>query len=211
MPTERNLPAAVVLAGGRSTRMGRDKSLLTLDGKPLVAHVLDRLRPQVRAVAINANVDLARFASFGVPVLADTLPNHPGPLAGLLTGMGWARGIGAEKLVSVPTDSPFVPRDLVQRLMDAAVRSPDRPALAASSGRRHPVVGLWPVELVRLLGDFLAAGETYKVAAFADRCGAVTVEFPLITLAGREMDPFFNINTPDDLALAETVLEELRQ
>lgn len=208
---EDKLPAAVVLAGGRSTRMGKDKALLMLGGKTLVAHVLERLRPQARAVAINANGDPLRFAALAAPVLADTVPGHPGPLAGLLAGMEWARAIGAAGIVTVPTDSPFVPRDLVARLVTAARAEPQRPVLAASCGRRHPVAGLWPVQLTGALQEFLAARETFKVSVFADRCAAVSVDFPATTIAGRTIDPFFNVNTPEDLALAEVILEELQQ
>jgi molybdopterin-guanine dinucleotide biosynthesis protein A len=203
------LPAAVVLAGGRSTRMGSDKSLLALSGRPLIAHVLARLRPQARAVAINANGDAARFERFGLPVLADTVEGHRGPLAGLLAGMEWAEALGASHLVGAPTDSPFIPGDLVVRLSEASRQEPGRPALAASAGRTHPVVGLWPVALAGRLRGFLTAGETYKVSAFAGQCGAVAVDFPLIRITGRDIDPFFNVNTPDDLQFAEALLEDM--
>ncbi len=204
------LPAAVVLAGGRSTRMGQDKALLMLGGKPLVAHVLERLRPQAGAVTINTNGDPSRFAGLAAPVLGDTVAGYPGPLAGLLAGMEWAKSIGSTFVVTLPTDSPFIPRDLVARLT-ASQSDPARPILAASFGRRHPVAGLWPVSLAGALRDFLAAGETYKVSVFADRHGAVSVDFPSIELDGRTVDPFFNVNTPEDLALAETILKELQQ
>jgi len=206
---EQPLPATVVLAGGRSTRMGTDKALLKLGGKPLVAHVVERLRPQAGAVAVNANGDPSRFAALGVSVLADTVADFPGPLAGLLAGMEWAKAIGSAGIVTVPTDSPFIPRDLVVRLT-ASHPDPAHPLLAASCGRRHPVAGLWPVMLAGALRDFLAAGETYRVSVFADRCGAVSVDFPAIELDGRTVDPFFNVNTPEDFALAETILKELQ-
>ena len=201
-PSGHVLPAAVVLAGGRSIRMGTDKSLLMLSGRPLVAHVLDRLRPQVGEMAISANGDPERFAPFELPVLADTVEGYVGPLAGLLAGMEWAMRIGAAQIVSAPTDSPFIPDDLVVRLLAASEQYPSRPALATSGGRRHPVVGLWPVALAGRLLDFLTSGATYKVSAFADACDAVAVDFPMIALAGRAIDPFFNVNTPDDLAEA---------
>lgn len=203
-------PPAVVLAGGRSTRMGKDKALLMLGGTPLVAHVLERLRPQARAVAINANDDPSRFAALEVPVLADTVAGYPGPLAGLLAGMEWAKSVGATGIVTIPTDSPFIPGDLVARLATSQ-SNPTHPVLAASCGRRHPVVALWPVALADALRDFLAASETFKVSVFADRCGAISVDFPAIELDGRTIDPFFNVNTPEDFALAETILEELQQ
>ncbi|MDW6023696.1 molybdenum cofactor guanylyltransferase MobA [Mesorhizobium sp. BAC0120] len=203
-------PAAIVLAGGRSARMGGgDKSLLTLGGRPLLSHVLDRLIPQADKIAISANGDPSRFAQFGLPVLPDTMEGYLGPLAGLLAGMDWAQATGAAQIASVPTDSPFIPADLTARLMSSA--SPDRPALAASGGKHHPVVGLWPVALAGRLRDFLESGATYKVSAFAQECGAVLVDFPVIALTGDNVDPFFNVNTPEDLSLAEKVLEETQR
>jgi molybdopterin-guanine dinucleotide biosynthesis protein A len=189
---------------------GGDKSLLALGGRPLLAHVIDSLRPQAGEIAISANADPARFARFGLPVLGDTIQGHLGPLAGLLAGMEWAAANGASLLLSVPTDSPFIPADLFARL-SAAQQNPGRPALAASGGKTHPVVGLWPVSLARPLRDFLISGATYKVSAFADRCDAVYADFPMIMPADRTVDPFFNVNTPDDLAVAETMLKELQR
>lgn len=205
-----DLPAAIVLAGGRSSRMGgRDKSLQLLGGRPLMAHVLDGLAHQASAVAISANGDPARFAEFALPVLPDTVAGYLGPLAGLLAGMQWAQGLGATYILSMPTDTPFFPANLCAAL--AAAASATTPALAASNGRRHPAVGLWPVALAGRLADFLHAGATYKVSAFADSCGAVAVDFPMLARAGSGLDPFFNVNSPADLAFAETMLEELRQ
>ena len=202
-------PAAVVLAGGLSRRMGgNDKSLAMLGKRPLLAHVLGRLAAQTADIAISANGDPARFAEFGRPVLADTIEGHLGPLAGLLAGMTWAKGIGSTQIVSVPTDCPFVPADLISRLARASAHSLNVPVLAASAGRRHPVVGLWPVALAGRLLDFLASGAKARVADFAGSCGAAAVEFPMMDLAVRTVDPFFNVNTPDDLAEAEAVLRE---
>lgn len=205
-------PAALVLAGGLSRRMGGvEKSLMRLGDRPLLAHVLGRLAAQTASIAISANGDPERFAEFGRPVLADTIPGNLGPLAGLLAGLIWARENGAPALVSVPTDSPFVPADLVERLSRAAAASPGKPVLAVSGGRRHPVVGLWPTALAGRLLDFLASGTSYRVADFADLCGAVGVDFPPVALPGRTFDPFFNVNAPEDLAAAEAVLRELRR
>jgi molybdopterin-guanine dinucleotide biosynthesis protein A len=201
--------AAVVLAGGLSRRMGGiEKSLVILGKRPLLAHVLGRLAAQTADIAISANGDPKRFADFGRPVLADTIEGHLGPLAGLLAGMTWARAIGSLQIVSAPTDCPLLPTDLISRLARASTQSPDAPVLAASGGRRHPVVGLWPVALAGKLLDFLASSAKHRVADFADACGAVTADFPLVTLPGRTVDPFFNVNTREDLAEAETVLQE---
>lgn len=195
--------AGVILAGGRATRMGGgDKGLRTVGGRRLLDHVLDRLAPQVGAMAINANGDPARLAEFGLPVLADSLPDHPGPLAGVLAGLDWAAGIGAQAIVTAAADTPFFPRDLVARLVGAA--GPSGLCLAASPDedghlQRHPTFGLWPVAL---RGDLRAAltGGLRKIVLWTDGHGAGTAAF-----ASDPFDPFFNVNTPEDLALAETL------
>ena len=155
-----DLPVAVLLAGGLARRMGGgDKPLRLLGGRPLLDHVLDRIRPQVRAVALNANGDPARFAAWGLPVLPDPLPGNPGPLAGVLAGMRWAASVGAAYVLSVPTDTPFLPSDLVERL-DAARRLAGVPiACAASGGPTHPVVALWPVSTRRRAGGGAGGGD----------------------------------------------------
>ena len=209
-PAATGLPAAIVLAGGRSSRMGDvDKSLVQLGGRPLIAHVLGRLKRQASAVAISANGDPARFGELVLPVLPDTVPGYLGPLAGLLAGMQWAQSVGATHILSMPTDTPFFPESLGASL--AEVSRADAPVLAASGGRRHPTIGLWPVALAGRLSNFLRSGATYKVSVFADECGAAAVDFPMIAVPGRSVDPFFNVNSPADLAFAETLLEELRQ
>ncbi|MFN4098840.1 MAG: molybdenum cofactor guanylyltransferase MobA [Pararhodobacter sp.] len=183
--------AAVILAGGRATRMGGgDKALLMLHGRPLLAQVIGRLAPQVAALAVNANGDPSRFAGFGLPVLADPVAGFPGPLAGVLAGMDWAAGLGFAQVLSVAGDTPFLPADLVARLGRVPF------GVAASLGRQHPVVALWPVALRGALREALGRGE-HKVGRFAADHGALAVDF----LA--PPDPFFNINTPGDLARAE--------
>jgi len=192
--------AAVILAGGRATRMGGgDKTLLPLAGKPVLQHVIQRLATQVPLLAVNANADPARFERFGLPVLADTVPGQPGPLAGVLAAMGWAAELGCSGLVTVAGDTPFVPADLVQRLVAAGpfalAASPDD----AGDLRIHPTIGLWPVALSDSLHAALLRGER-KVGLWARDNGAVTVRFDT------QPDPFFNINTPEDLTLAESRL-----
>jgi molybdopterin-guanine dinucleotide biosynthesis protein A len=185
---------AVILAGGLSRRMGGgDKGLLPLGPGTVLSAILARLAPQARPLAINANGDPARFAALGLPVLPDPVPDHPGPLAGLLAAMDWAAGLGAPAVLTVPGDGPFLPMDLLPRLHEAGL-----PALAASAGRRHPVAGLWPVALAPSLREALARG-TRKVTAFTDTLDARTVEFPV---PPDGPDPFLNLNTPEDLALA---------
>ncbi|MEZ5720576.1 MAG: molybdenum cofactor guanylyltransferase MobA [Paracoccaceae bacterium] len=188
----------VVLAGGRGSRMGGvDKALVTLGGQPMIAHVIARLGPQVGALAINAGGDPARFAGLGLPVLPDPVPGQPGPLAGVLAGMRWAASQGASHVATAATDTPFLPADLVARLK-AGAQAPI--ALAESDGWLHPTFGLWPVTLAEDLELALEAG-TRKVAGWALGEGAVRVQF-----AAEPFDPFFNVNTPDDLATAERIL-----
>lgn len=201
----------VILAGGRASRMGGgDKALREVAGASLLRRVIDRLSPQCAAVAINANGAPARLSDFGLPVIADGSDDRPGPLAGVLAGMDWAAALGASHIVTVAADTPFFPRDLCARL--AAGLSPDLPiALAATPdprpGRvgalaRHPTFGLWPVALRDDLRAALAEG-VRKVVLWTDRHGAATVAFD-----AAPFDPFFNVNTPDDIETAERIARE---
>ncbi len=188
-------PVGVILAGGLSRRMGGgDKALLPLGQGTLVSHVAARLGPQVSALALNANGDATRFAALGLPVLADSLPDHPGPLAGILAAMDWAAGQGAHMVVTAPADTPFLPRDLVSQLERVAEAS--GAAIAASGGRTHPVCGLWPVAARADLRAALAGGMR-RLSDWTDRLGAGIAPFP-----DTPEDPFFNVNTPEDLARA---------
>lgn len=200
--------AAVVLAGGQATRLGGgDKPLRPLHGRPMLARILERLEPQVGAMALSANGDPARFAEYRLPVLADDGPaGRAGPLAGILSGMTWAKGQGSETVLTVAGDTPFFPPDLASRLAEAVAKQPGDIAVAASDGRRHPVFALWPVGLEADLRDFLARSATFSVAAFQERHRTVGVEFRMSSVAGKELDPFFNVNTPQDLARAEAIL-----
>lgn len=191
----------VVLAGGRSSRMGGgDKCLQRLGTKALLGHVLERLKPQVHAIVVNANGDVARFAGFGAAVVSDSVPNFVGPLAGILAGMDWARERhpGTRWLVSSAGDSPFLPRDLVARLH--RVRESARMVVAGSAGWRHPTTALWPVDLADDLRQALAAGER-KIDRFTARYAVATANFD-----SDPVDPFFNVNTPEELAEAERLL-----
>lgn len=180
--------------------MGQDKALLALAGRPLIAHVLDRLAPQLGLVAVSWNGAPAALGHLGLPLLQDSAPDRPGPLAGVLAGLDWAAGLGADWLVSVPVDTPFLPRDLVARLASAAAPG-GGPVLAASDSGLHPAAALWPV---RLRGDLRLALDQgqRRVAGWALDQGAVSVQF-----AGEAgTDPFVNLNTPADLAAAEALL-----
>jgi molybdopterin-guanine dinucleotide biosynthesis protein A len=195
--------AGVLLAGGRARRMGGgDKCLRMLAGKPLLAHVIARAGPQVRALVINTNSDPARFARFGLPVVADGIADFAGPLAGVLAGLDWAADNARDcaLVASFATDAPFFPADLVARLRDAVDAGADL-ACAASGGRAHPVFGLWPVRLRGDLRDAMIREGIRKVDEWTARYRLAEVEFP----AGA-VDPFFNANRPEDLAEAEDIL-----
>jgi len=210
-------PLGVILAGGLATRMGGgDKGLLQLGGQSLLGHVIDRLAPQVGGLALNANGDPARFADLGLPVLPDSIAGYAGPLAGVLAGLDWAAGQGADCIVTAAADTPFFPRDLVDRLTRAAQgqahplvlattpRIGDE-ALKSGGGRRvnrHPTFGLWPVALRDDLRAALTDG-LRKVVLWTDRHDGREALFP-----ADPFDPFFNVNTPEDLIRAQHLLEQ---
>jgi len=194
----------LLLAGGLSRRMGGgDKSLRLLAGRPLLQYVIDRLRPQVDALVLNANGDPARFAGFGLPVVADSVPDFAGPLAGVLAGLDWAAANRPDcpLVVSVATDAPFLPDNLVARLAEEMQAEGAELACAASGGQAHPVIGLWPLRLRADLRRALVTEGIRKVDEWTARYRLVTVPF-----ADRPIDPFFNANRPEDLERAETIL-----
>ncbi|WP_287759189.1 molybdenum cofactor guanylyltransferase MobA [Acidiphilium sp.] len=182
---------AVILAGGAGRRLGGvDKALLILHGRTMLDHAIATVSGQVGAVALSAAGDPARFARFGIPVLEDGRHRGKGPLAGVLAGMRWAAETGGEALLSLPVDTPFAPRDLVARLGAA-------PSVAASHGRTHHLVALWPVAAADALERFLDGPGPYRVSGFAAEIGMRAVAF------ADERDPFVNINTQADLDAAE--------
>lgn len=195
-------PVGVILAGGQATRMGGgDKGRLPLGGQTILDHVVARLRPQVADLALNANGDPDRFADLGVPVVADSVGGFSGPLAGVLAGMDWAADKGATHIVTAAADTPFFPGDLVPVLMAAAEAQSKPIALAKTDNGRHPTFGFWPVDLREDLRRSLSDG-LRKVVLWTDAHGTANAEFPV-----ERFDPFFNVNTPDDLAEAERLLE----
>jgi molybdopterin-guanine dinucleotide biosynthesis protein A len=189
--------AGVVLAGGAGRRIGGAKGERRLGGRPLLAHVVARVRPQVALLLLNGD----GLDAEGLPVVADALPGRQGPLAGLLGAMDWlaAQAPEASALLTVPVDTPFLPADLVARLAAALGETGAGCAVAASGGRHHPVVALWRWERREDLRSALTVEGVRKVDLWAQRCGRVEVPWP----AGPAADPFFNINTGEELAEAE--------
>jgi molybdopterin-guanine dinucleotide biosynthesis protein A len=192
---------AVILAGGLARRMGGgDKGLRTVGGQTILGRVIGRMRPQASALVLNANGDPARFARFGLDLIADAVPGSQGPLAGILSGLLWAaEQPGMTALVSVPSDTPFLPPDLVAARDDASADI----AYASSGGWNHPVIGLWPLYLAPALRAALARGIT-KIDAFTAAYACIGVDWPT-----DPFDPFFNANRPDDLAEADRIAARL--
>jgi molybdenum cofactor guanylyltransferase len=196
----------VLLAGGQSRRMGGgDKALRPLGQQTLLDHVIARVRPQVAALLVNANGDPARFARFGLPVVADSIADFAGPLAGILAGLDWTvvNRPDCALVVSLATDAPFLPSDLVARLVEGMDAQGAELACAASGGQPHPVIGVWPVRLREELRHALVAEGIRKVDRWTARYRLATVDFPATPI-----DPFFNANRPEDLDRATALLQE---
>jgi molybdopterin-guanine dinucleotide biosynthesis protein A len=194
----------IILAGGLARRMGGgDKPLKEIAGKPILAHVIARLRPQCAQLVLNANGDPARFAAFGLTVIADDVPDFAGPLAGILAGLEWvaANVRDCECAVTVAADTPFIPRDLVQRLQAARMGEACEIAVAASGGRTHPVIALWPIALRSELRRALVNEGERKIDRFTARYEIAEVSWP-----NEPYDPFFNVNEIGDVAAAEAML-----
>jgi molybdopterin-guanine dinucleotide biosynthesis protein A len=194
-------PLGLVLAGGLARRMGGgDKPMTRVGGKTILARVLERMTPQCSRVILNANGDPARFADTGLPVVADDVPDFAGPLAGILAGLDWAAAHAPDisTVVSVPGDCPFLPRDLVARLSEAREAAGQPLACARSGEWRHPVVGLWPVALRVDLRRALTEEGMRKIELWTARHGVALADWP-----ADPVDPFFNVNTPEDAAAAE--------
>jgi molybdopterin-guanine dinucleotide biosynthesis protein A len=193
-----------VLAGGLARRMGGgDKPLRSIGGRTVLEWIINRLTPQVRRVILNANADPARFDGFHLPVVADNLPDNPGPLAGVLAALDWAAGTDPKLawVLTLPGDAPFIPRDLAARLHAAREGDDATLACAASHNRAHPVIALWPVSIRDELRQAIADQGIHKIEAFTQRYRRPTVEWSAVPV-----DPFFNVNTPDDLAEANRLV-----
>ena len=189
---------AVIVAGGRSSRMGREKALETIRGRTIIARIVALLKAQGLEPVINANGDVARFAGTGLPVIGDLRTDIQTPLAGLHTALNSARERGFDAALTVPSDAPFLPADLFRKLSGSG-----RPAIAASGGQAHYLTGLWPVELLAALERALSAERLPRMQDWAKMCDAAIVEWPAIPY-----DPFFNVNTPEELAEAERIAAE---
>lgn len=198
----------LVLAGGLARRMGGgDKALIQLGGRTILERVLARLRPQCRAIVLNANRDPGRFAGYGLPVVPDDIPDYAGPLAGILAGLDWmaANAADCDWMLSVPGDCPFLPGDLVARLHAARLAGNQPLACARSGDWRHPVVGLWPVSLRADLRHALEAEGLHKIEVWTARHGVAIAEW-----ADSPVDPFFNVNTPQDRDRAAAIAAQYR-
>lgn len=197
--------AGLVLAGGRSSRMGGDdKALIELAGKSLLSHSIANLAPQATPLAISSNNDLGSAAG-GFPVLPDLVEGRQGPLAGIHAGLVWAKSLaGVECLVTVSVDAPFIPAGFVSQLTRRAEETEAPIVVASSSGNHHPTCALWRVSLLTRLETFLRESRSRRAMHFVSTCGFVTEDF----ISGLGADPFFNVNTPDDLAAARRWLGE---
>ena len=196
-------PLGVVLAGGLARRMGGgDKARLRIGGRTILERVLECFQPQCAALIVNANGDPARFSDTGLAIVADSIPDFAGPLAGILAALDWAAAHSPElaDVVSVPGDCPFLPHDLVAQLLSARAAARTPLACARSGDQRHPVVALWPVDVRDDLRRALVEEGLRKIEAFTARHGVAVADWPV-----RPFDPFFNVNTPDDAAEAERI------
>ncbi len=211
MPSSPQNILGVILAGGRSRRFGGgDKGFADLAGQPVLAHVIDRFCPQVPRLILNANGDVDRFKGFRLDVVTDGEHPGQGPLSGILAALDWAKREpqGYTKVATVSTDVPFLPPDLVARLeAESSAESGNGVAIAMSAGRRHPTIALWPLAIRDAVANALER-QALGVNAFALHLNAVAVAFPMRDIANRAIDPFFNVNTPDDLDTAGALIEK---
>lgn len=189
----------VIVAGGRSSRMGREKAAETLRGRTILSRIASALAPQVDEIVINANGDEARFSASGLSVIADLRPEVGTPLAGLDTALSLGKAKGCDAVLTVPSDSPFLPADLAARLFAAGGQA----AIAASGGQAHYLTGLWSPGLLGKIEQALAQPRFPRLQDWARDCGAAIVEWP-----SQPYDPFFNVNTPEELAEAERIAAE---
>lgn len=193
----------LILAGGLARRMGGgDKALIEIGGRTILDRVIETVAPQCDQIILNANGDPARFSRFGLSVVPDDIPDFAGPLAGILAGLDWAAANRPDLawIASVPGDCPFLPKNLVERLHTARLAANKPLACAKSGDWRHPVAGLWPVALRADLRHALVNEGLHKIEVWTARHGIAIAEWP-----DRPIDPFFNVNTPEDRARADDI------
>lgn len=189
-----------IIAGGRSSRMGgREKAFLELASKPVILHVIEQFEPQVDQLVINANGDASRFSEFGLDVIPDVLTSLTTPLVGLHAALRFAKSVDADALITVPSDTPFLPFDLAARLLENIADS--GAAIAASGGQEHYIIGAWKTELLDDLENAIAKDNLFRVKDWAHRSSAHCVIWPV-----EPYDPFFNVNMPEDLRIADHIL-----
>ena len=189
-----------IIAGGQSRRMGgREKAFLELDSKPVILHVIEQFEPQVDQLVINANGEPARFSEFGLEVVPDVFTSLTTPLAGLHAALRFTKSVDADMLMTVPSDTPFLPFDLAAKLLENTIAS--GAAIAASGGQEHYIIGAWKTELLNDLDLAIAKDHLFRVKDWTRRTSAQRVEWPV-----EPYDPFFNVNTPEDLRIAEQIL-----
>ena len=189
-----------IIAGGRSSRMGGcEKAFLELASKPVILHVIEQFEPQVDQLVINANGEAARFSEFGLDVVPDAMTSLTTPLAGLHAALRFTKSVEADVLITVPSDTPFLPYDLVAKLLENTGAS--GAAIAASGGQEHYIIGAWKTELLDDLENAIARDNVFRVKDWAQRASAQKVEWPV-----KPHDPFFNVNAPEDLRIAEQIL-----
>jgi molybdopterin-guanine dinucleotide biosynthesis protein A len=205
----KNKPLGLILAGGLARRMGGgDKGLIKIGEQTILDRALSRMKPQCSHMIINANGDPSRFAFTGLPVVPDDIPDFAGPLAGILAGLDWASANAPETefIASAPGDCPFLPHNLVERLEIARAKEGTPLACAKSGDWRHPVVGLWPVALRTDLRRALMEENLHKIEIWTARHGVAIAEWP-----DQPVDPFFNVNTPEDAARANELAARYSQ
>jgi molybdopterin-guanine dinucleotide biosynthesis protein A len=198
----------ILLAGGLARRMGGgDKGLKVLGGETILSRIIRTVAPQCAGLVLNANGDIARLASLDFPIVPDDVPDYAGPLAGILAGLDWIADHRPEcaLTISIPTDTPFLPGNLVARLKEARTKAEADIAIATSGGSTHPVVALWPVAIRQDLRHALVDEHIHKMGFFIDRHRVAHADWPM-----EPYDPFFNANEPQDIAEAEKIFAGLR-
>ncbi len=209
MPTD---IVGCILAGGQSRRMGGgDKALRLLQNRSMLDLVVERMRPQVRHLVLNANGDPARFSDYNLAIVQDDIDGFAGPLAGVSAGLNWARQNvpTCTHIATAAADTPFFPHNLVDQFISGKPLNANTIVMASSQGNRHPVFALWPIDLADDLSHWLQHTDTYKVVAWARNHELKMVDFPMIETPQEIFDPFFNANTPEDLVVAQRLVDQI--